>query len=95
MTTDHHSSPAAAAARPRGRPRKREKLAVSIPASAPEVPDEILTTKGVADLLKMSVAWVNKARQVGGGPPFKCVGRAVRYSRNEVLGWWKAQPTRH
>ena len=49
--------------------------------------DRLLTEKEVALIIGMSVAWLQKGRSQGYGPPFKKIGRSVRYSLLEVLKW--------
>jgi hypothetical protein len=44
-----------------------------------------LTTKQVAEIFPLSVAWLERARQVGNGPLFiKVSPRKVLYSRAEI-----------
>lgn len=51
--------------------------------------EELLTTEEAAHLTKMSRAWFERMRWEGQGPPYYRAGRAVRYMRSELLGWWK------
>jgi hypothetical protein len=41
--------------------------------------DEMLTSKELAKLLKVSISWLAKARKRGDGPAFALFGRSVRY----------------
>jgi hypothetical protein len=48
--------------------------------------DRLLTTKEVADLLRVSTSWLAKARMRGDGPPFVVVGRrSIRYTEAAPL----------
>ena len=51
---------------------------------------EMLTTEEAAILTKMSMAWYEKKRWEGLGPPYYRKGRAVRYVKQELLNWWLA-----
>ena len=53
--------------------------------------DELLTTKEAAALTKMSVAWFERARWDGSGPPYLKPGRSVRYVKRELLEWLSAR----
>jgi hypothetical protein len=54
--------------------------------SFPQV--ELLTTKEAALLTKMSMAWYERKRWEGLGPPYYRKGRSVRYVKHELLSWW-------
>jgi predicted DNA-binding transcriptional regulator AlpA len=48
----------------------------------------LLDTRQVADLLGMSVAWVEIARHKGSGPAYvRVTPRCVRYRRSDVKAW--------
>jgi len=49
---------------------------------------ELLTTEEAAGLTKMSVAWFERKRWEGLGPPYYRRGRTVRYVKRELLSWW-------
>jgi predicted DNA-binding transcriptional regulator AlpA len=50
--------------------------------------NERLTTKEAARALGMSVSWLEKSRCAGmNGPPYRKIGRSVRYVRGELLAW--------
>jgi Helix-turn-helix domain len=46
---------------------------------------KLLNPKEAAQLLKVSVSWLAKARMRGDGPPFIKIGRNVRYSEAGAL----------
>jgi Helix-turn-helix domain len=48
--------------------------------SVPTSGIKLLTPKEAAELLKVSVSWLAKARIRGDGPPFIKIGRSIRYS---------------
>jgi excisionase family DNA binding protein len=54
----------------------------------------LLTESEVADLLKISVRTLQAWRVRGGGPGFLKIGRAVRYSLNEIEEWLAATQRR-
>ncbi len=77
--------------KPRTKPRAPKKLpeAKVIQVAAPAPPEEILTTREAAALVKMSEAWFERKRWEGhGGPPYRRRGRTVRYLKSELLAWW-------
>ena len=51
----------------------------------------LLTPKGAAELLKVSLSWLAKARMRGEGPPYIKFGRSVRYSAVVLQAWMKSQ----
>jgi excisionase family DNA binding protein len=53
---------------------------------------KLLTPKEAAELLKVSLSWLAKARMRGDGPAYMKVGeRAVRYSEAALLQWMKSR----
>jgi hypothetical protein len=50
-----------------------------------------LTPKEAAELLKVSVSWLAKARARGDGPPFIKIGRCIRYSEAPLHIWAKSK----
>jgi predicted DNA-binding transcriptional regulator AlpA len=50
----------------------------------------LLTAAEAAQILKVSLSWLAKARMRGDGPPFIKVGRAIRYSEATLLQWMRA-----
>ena len=52
---------------------------------------KLLTPKEAAELLKVSLSWLAKARMRGDGPPFIKVGRAVRYTEAALHLWMKSR----
>jgi excisionase family DNA binding protein len=59
--------------------------------SVPPAVIKLLTPKEAAELLKVSLSWLAKARMRGDGPPFIKIGRAIRYSEAALLQWMKSQ----
>jgi excisionase family DNA binding protein len=58
--------------------------------SAPPPVIKLLTPKEAAELLKVSVSWLAKARMRGDGPAYTKVGRAIRYTELALQQWLKA-----
>jgi len=51
----------------------------------------LLTPKEAADLLRVSMSWLAKARMRGDGPPYLRIGRSIRYSEAALLQWMKSR----
>jgi excisionase family DNA binding protein len=51
----------------------------------------LLTPKEAADLLRVSMSWLAKARMRGDGPPYIRIGRSIRYSEAALLQWMKSR----
>ena len=49
---------------------------------------QIMTGQQVADLLQVSPRTLEEWRQTRTGPPWRRVGKQVRYLRAEVLAWF-------
>jgi excisionase family DNA binding protein len=49
---------------------------------------EVMSGQQVADLLQVSPRTIEEWRQTQTGPPWRRVGRHVRYVRTEVLAWF-------
>ena len=58
------------------------------PATPPTV---MLTPTGAADILKVSLSWMAKARMRGDGPSYIKVGRSIRYAEASLLQWMKSR----
>lgn len=54
-------------------------------------PEEKLTTRQVALLLKVSESFLAKGRLNGTGPRYRKYGRAVRYRLGDVFEWDRAR----
>lgn len=54
--------------------------------------EQQLTEKQVAELLGLSVHWLRQRRCYGGGPPYRRLGRSVRYPAGNLLHWIEQQP---
>jgi len=53
--------------------------------------ERLLTPKEAADLLRVSMSWLAKARMRGDGPPYLRIGRSIRYSEAALLQWMKSR----
>ena len=51
----------------------------------------LLTAKGAAMHLKVSLSWLAKARMRGDGPPYICIGRSIRYAQATLMQWMKSR----
>ena len=51
----------------------------------------LFTAAEAAQILKVSLSWLAKARMRGDGPPFIKVGRAIRYSELALQQWMKSR----
>ena len=49
--------------------------------------DRLLTEKEASRITGLSVAWFQRKRWAGGGPPYVKLGRAVRYRESELWSW--------
>jgi predicted DNA-binding transcriptional regulator AlpA len=58
--------------------------------SVPLAAIKLLTPKEAAELLKVSLSWLAKARMRGDGPPFIKIGRSIRYSEAGLFQWMKS-----
>jgi excisionase family DNA binding protein len=53
--------------------------------------ERLLTPKEAADLLRVSMSWLAKARMRGDGPPYIRIGRSIRYSEAALHQWMKSR----
>ena len=51
----------------------------------------VLTAKDAAQILKVSVSWLAKARMRGDGPVYSKVGRGIRYTELALQQWMKSR----
>jgi predicted DNA-binding transcriptional regulator AlpA len=51
----------------------------------------LLTPKEAAQLLRVSLSWLAKARMRGDGPPYIQLGRSIRYAEVSLLQWMKSR----
>jgi predicted DNA-binding transcriptional regulator AlpA len=58
--------------------------------SVPTSGIKLLTPKEAAEMLKVSVSWLAKARMRGDGPAYIKVGRSIRYTEIALQQWLKA-----
>ena len=61
--------------------------------SAPQLDcrERLLTPRDAANLLRLSLSWLAKARMRGDGPPYVKLGRAIRYSEGALMQWMKSR----
>ena len=65
---------------------------MTVPISKTSVGIErLLTPKEAADLLRVSMSWLAKARMRGDGPPYIRIGRSIRYSEAALHQWMKSR----
>ncbi len=48
-----------------------------------------LTDREASTIYTFSVAWFQRKRCYGGGPPFRKIGRGVRYPVDELQKWFE------
>lgn len=72
------------------------RVAAAAPQTHPTPPaylglmdDEIMTGAQVAELLHVSIRTLEEWRQTRTGPPYRKMGKHVRYLRSEVLAWFE------
>jgi predicted DNA-binding transcriptional regulator AlpA len=51
----------------------------------------LLTPTEAAQILKVSLSWLAKARMRGDGPPYVPVGRNIRYGEAALEQWMKSR----
>ena len=56
----------------------------------PTMQIQILTTKQAAEILNVSVAWLERQRWLGTGPSYVKVGRSVRYLESSIIEYLKS-----
>jgi len=50
-----------------------------------------LTTHQAAEIINLSVAWLERMRWAGGGPPYVKLSKAVRYPLDELNAWMRSR----
>ena len=53
--------------------------------------ERLLTPREAANLLRLSLSWLAKARMRGDGPPYVKLGRAIRYREGALVQWMKSR----
>lgn len=53
-----------------------------------------LTEKQASERDGYSVSWHQRKRWEGGGPPFRKIGRSVRYPEDELMAWIESHALR-
>ena len=51
----------------------------------------IFTPREAAEVLKLSISWLAKARMRGDGPAYIQIGRSIRYREEDLIEWMKAR----
>ncbi len=59
------------------------------------MPDKLHKEQDAAPILGMSVAWLQRKRWEGGGPPYVKFDRAVRYRESDLNAWIKSHLCRN
>ena len=52
----------------------------------------LLDQNEVAKILKKSTSWMERSRWNGSGPPYRRIGRHIRYPLVELLEWIAGHP---
>jgi hypothetical protein len=60
-------------------------------AKPPAAIATLMTPKDAANVLKVSLSWLAKARMRGDGPPYIRVGRSIRYAEAALIQWMKSK----
>jgi hypothetical protein len=67
-------------------------LSPKMPAAKPPAAvTALMTPNDAANVLKVSLSWLAKARMRGDGPPYIRVGRSIRYSEAALIQWMKSK----
>jgi predicted DNA-binding transcriptional regulator AlpA len=56
--------------------------------------DRYLDEREASEIDGMSVAWHQRKRWDGSGPPYRQIGRSVRYRLSELIGWLEDRKVR-
>ena len=57
-------------------------------------PPRLLREREAAFIIGFSVAWLRRSRWEGKGPPYRKVGKAVRYPEDLLVRWIELHPLR-
>ena len=67
-------------------------LAPKMPSAKPPAAiATLMTPNDAANVLKVSLSWLAKARMRGDGPPYIRVGRSIRYAEAALMQWMKSK----
>jgi hypothetical protein len=67
-------------------------LAPKMPSAMPPAAfATFMTPNDAANVLKVSLSWLAKARMRGDGPPYIRVGRSIRYADVALMQWMKSR----
>jgi predicted DNA-binding transcriptional regulator AlpA len=53
--------------------------------------DRLISEKEAAQITGLSVAWFQRKRWAGGGPPYVKIGRCVRYRETDLVAYIDAR----
>jgi predicted DNA-binding transcriptional regulator AlpA len=73
-------------------------MSANPPSLPPEQQSNVtrhLTEEQVAQILNVSVAWCQRTRWSGGGPPYRKIARSVRYPEDLLKQWIEEHPLRN
>lgn len=74
-------------------PMTRKELLAIISDIDKPIQEALIDEHQVAEMLSISVATVRRWRVVKLGPPYRKIGRLVRYERASIEAWLKVQPS--
>ena len=60
----------------------------------PQEKPRLLNEQEAALIINFSVHWLRKARYEGTGPPYRKLGKAVRYPEDWLVRWVEQHPLR-
>jgi predicted DNA-binding transcriptional regulator AlpA len=69
---------------------RRKEVHMTAPARA-SIVDPLLHPRGAADMLKVSMSWLAKARLSEIGPRYVKIGRSVRYPESSIREFIKSR----
>lgn len=63
----------------------------TLSAKQPAAITTLMTPNDAANVLRVSLSWLAKARMRGDGPPYIRVGRSIRYGDVALMQWMKSR----
>jgi hypothetical protein len=79
---------------PINNPRVSSPRTTAQPIQSDDAVGRLLTPSEAANVLRVSLSWLAKARMRGDGAPFIRIGRAIRYSEMTLSQWMNSQQRR-